>query len=134
MGKKDSIGNHKLLEDLKLMLTTQILLVLIVDFLGKLPESGLDTLDSINYMLPISFLLFSIVVINRKDVKLEKIFIYDSTALYFIAFGLLILSLYSNLHGIFPVLTGFVYLTSLAIVYFFPIVFFIQILLQKGIK
>ena len=132
----NSTKKEKIIKDLKFLITAQILLVVIISYMVNLPSINLDSIDVINYTFPIAFLFFSIFLLKSFS-KIKPTCCIDlSIKVYLLAFGFFIISLYINIHKeleMLFVITDPIYLISLRLLYFLPLLIFVILLIGDSI-
>ncbi len=124
---------EKVLDDLKFLITAQILLVVIVSYMVDLPFVNLDGIDVINYTFPIAFLFLSIFLLKNFSKIKSACCINLLINIYLLNFGFFIISLYVNVHKELEklfVITDPIYLISLSLLYFLPLLIFVLLLLS----
>jgi len=123
---------EKIIDDLKFLITAQILLVVIVSYMADLSFVDLGAIDVINYIFPIAFLFFSIFLLKDFSKIKSTCCIDVLIKMYLLSFGFFIISLYINVHKELEklfVITDPIYLISLSLLYFLPIVIFVILLI-----
>ncbi len=126
---------QKILRDLAILTTTQITLFLFV-FYVTLFHKDLPLITNISliyYIVPLSFLFMSMIMVNKYFKAAGAIFksIYILVNLYLLAFGVLIMVASLYMHNIIAPITGTIYIMTHTLVYILPIIIYILVTFNR---